>query len=169
MNEALKSLYLEEVDGIKRCTAEEMEQLFMEGSDEAKARLIEGNLFRVTEAARFFESPVAAFMDLVQEGSLALTMFVHAQDGFSKSTEAEMDAAIDEALRTYAAQEEDSRKAGEELSVRLNVLNEVCVKLAEELGREATAEEVGKKVNMDPEDVRYLMRIALTAVNKDNN
>ena len=169
MNEALKSLYLEEIAGIKRCTEEEMESLFAEGSDEAKARLIEGNLFRVTEAAHFFESPVAAFMDLVQEGSLALTMFIHSKDSFTKSTEAEMDAAIDEALRTYAAQEEDSRKAAEELSVRLNVLNEVCVKLAEELGREATAEEVGKKVNMDPDDVRYLMRIALSAVNKDNN
>ena len=104
MNEALKSLYLEEIAGIKRCTEEEMESLFAEGSDEAKARLIEGNLFRVTEAAHFFESPVAAFMDLVQEGSLALTMFVHAQDGFSKSTEAEMDAAIDEALRQAEAE-----------------------------------------------------------------
>ena len=79
-----------------------------------------------------------------------------------------MNTAIHEALRSFASQEDDSKRAGEELSARLNLLNDVCVKLAEELGREATAEEVGKKVSMDPDDVKYLMRIALAAVNKED-
>ena len=168
MNEQLKALYLNELSGIPRCSREEMERLFSEGTEDAKKRLIEGNLYRVAEAASFFESQVSPFMDLVQEGSLALTMFVYETFSFEPDVEARMDLKIHEALRDFAAQEENSRKAAEELSVRLNVLNEVTVRLAEELGREATAEEVGKKTGMDPEDVRYLMRIALAAVNKEN-
>ena len=58
-------------------------------------------------------------------------------------------------------------RAKEELKVRLNVIDEVCVRLAEEYGREETAEEVAEKMKMDPEDVRYLMKIALSAIKRD--
>ena len=165
---AVKTLFLEELKEMKQLTPEETKKLFEEGSEEAKKKIIEGNIYRVAEAAHYFESEHVPYMDLVQEGNLALTLFVYETENYGPETEEQLNTAIHEALRSFASQEDDSKRAGEELSARLNLLNDVCVKLAEELGREATAEEVGKKVSMDPDDVKYLMRIALAAVNKED-
>ena len=167
-NSAVKSLFLEELAAMEHLTPEETAALFEEGSEEARKRIIEGNIYRVAEAAHYFESEHIPYMDLVQEGNLALTLFVYETEHYVPETEEQMNTVIHEALRNFASQEDDSKRAGEELSARLNLLNDVCVKLAEELGREATAEEVGKKVGMDPDDVKYLMRIALAAVNKED-
>lgn len=165
---AVKTLFLEELRAMKQLTPEETAALFEEGSEEAKKKIIEGNIYRVAEAAHYFESEHIPYMDLVQEGNLALTLFVYETESYGPETEEKLNTAIHEALRSFASQEDDSKRAGEELSARLNLLNDVCVKLAEELGREATAEEVAKKVSMDPDDVKYLMRIALAAVNKED-
>ena len=63
--------------------------------------------------------------------------------------------------------EEDSRKAGQELSDKLNLMDKACVLLAEKHGREATAEEVAEALEMEVDEVRYLMRIALNAIKKE--
>jgi len=47
------------------------------------------------------------------------------------------------------------------------VIDEVCVRLTEEFGREPTAEEVAMKIGREPSEVKYLMRIALSAIKKD--
>ena len=72
-----------------------------------------------------------------------------------------------EAMEAFLESEEEAQKAGEELKTMLNVIDEVCVRLTEDLGREPTAEEVAEKIGRDPSDVKYLMRIALSAVKKD--
>jgi len=170
MEESVKNLYEEELSAIKPCTEEEMAALFeklQNGDAKAESRLLEGNLYRVIEAANYFENEQVPAMDLIQEGNMALLLAIRGVKKYGKDTDAIFNIAIRGAMEDYLAQEEDSNKAAEELKVKLNVIDEVCIRLADELGREATADEVAAKINMDVDDVKYLMRIALSAINKD--
>lgn len=166
--EKSKALYKEEIDAIVPCTAEEMMDLFLSKDEESMNRLVEGNLYRVYEAASYFSSDVTNFMDLVQEGNMALFLFLTECEDYDEFFESHITAAIHNAMQDFADLEEDNNKASEELKVRLNVLDEVCVRLASELNREATAEEVAEAMQMDVEDVRYLMKIALSAITKED-
>lgn len=166
----IKELYMAEASAIPPCTDDEMAELFpkmIAGDEKAKNRLIEGNMFRVNEAAAYFETPDVRFLDLVQEGNMALIMKIAELTAFTDDTGAELDNAIREAMQNFCEEEGEEAKAGAELAVKLNVIDEVCVRIAEEKGREATAEEVAEKMQMDVEDIKYLMRIALNAIKKD--
>ena len=86
---------------------------------------------------------------------------------YDDKTESTIDSGIRYAMEAYKEQENEAYKAGVELKTKLNVMDEVCVRLAEQYGREATAEEVADVMKMDVDDVKYLMRIALDAVQKE--
>jgi len=170
--EKVIDLYDEELSTIHPCTEEEMIDLFekkVNGDTSAEDRLLEGNLHLVKEAAAYFESETVPEMDLIQEGNIALLLAIRSTKAYRKDTEAVFTTAIRGAMEDYLEQEENSTKAADELKVRLNVMDEVCVRLANELGREATAEEVAEKMQMEVSDVKYLMRIALSAIKRDNN
>ena len=159
-----------ELSQITPCTEEEMEELFSRagfGDKEALSRLVEGNMFRVAEAAHYFSRNKIQYMDLIQEGNMALFLFCSSEEFFDENTPYRMDNAIREAMEDFILQEEDSEKASQELKNVLNLIDEVCVDLTDELDREPTAEEVAAKIGRDPSDVRYLMRIALSAIKKD--
>ena len=170
MKETSRDFLERELNQISRCTEEEMDTLFpmaYSGDTEAVSRLVEGNMYRVMEAAAYYAKGKVNFMDLVQEGNLALFLFCTSEEYFSEASPWRMDAAIREAMEAFLETEEEAQKAGEELKTMLNVIDEVCVRLTEDLGREPTAEEVAEKIGRDPSDVKYLMRIALSAVKKD--
>ena len=170
MKESSKEFFEREINQIPHCTEEEMEDLMpaaYNGDQNAVSRLVEGNMFRVMEAASYFTKGKLNFMDLVQEGNLALFMFCTSEEYYSESSVWRMDAAIREAMENYAEAEDEASKSAEELKTMLNVIDEVCVRLTEEFGREPNAEEVAEKIGREPSDVRYLMRIALSAVKKD--
>ena len=167
-----KEMYFQELEGILPCSEEELKELFPKafaGDEKARNRLIEGNLYRVYEAAAYFSHSHARFMDLVQEGNIALMLKISEISAFTDNTESEIDEEIRKAMEAYKASENEAYKAGVELKTRLNVMDEVCVKLAEDLGREPTEEEVAEKMGMDPEDVKYLMKIALSALKREEN
>ena len=175
MAEKSKAIYESDILGIEKCAEEEMKGLLGQmssGDKKAENRLIEGNLYRVYEAAAFFESEKVSFMDLVQEGNLAMLLCARtlAKNGLKgrQTVGKQLDISIKEAMEAFVSSEEESYRAAEELKIKLNVIDEVCVRLAEEYGREATSEEVAEKMQMDPDDVRYLMRIALSAIQKED-
>jgi len=165
-----KEYYMEELQGIEPCTKEEMTELLPKaasGDKKSYERLVEGNLSRVYEAASFYSGSHARFLDLVQEGNLALMVVLKNISSYDDKTEGLIDKAIRFAMEAYKEQENEAYKAGVELKTKLNVMDEVCVRLAEQYGREATAEEVADVMKMDVDDVKYLMRIALDAVQKE--
>ena len=53
------------------------------------------------------------------------------------------------------------------MAARVNVLQTVSKVMAEELGREATVEELAAKMKMSEEEVRDLMKMALDALNAE--
>ncbi|MBO7364756.1 MAG: hypothetical protein J6Z23_01340 [Lachnospiraceae bacterium] len=169
MAEKSKAYFESELSGIAPCTEEENVSLFFasrQGNKDAEARFIEGNLYRVYEAARYFSGTGVPHMDLVQEGSLALLIAFRSLESPS-GIGPETDRAIREAMERFAEEETNSAKASSELARRLNLLDEQAAELCEKLDREPTAEELADSMRMDPDDVRYLMRVALSAVKKD--
>ena len=78
---------------------------------------------------------------------------------------AAMERGIRAAMEELIRQQGESDQAGEDLAVQINVMNEVTRRLAEEYGREATAEEVAAKMGRSVDEVKELMKMALNAVN----
>jgi len=169
MADRSKELYLAEHAQIRPCTPEENRELMkMKDTDSgALNRLVEGNMFRVNRAASAISKSAALFMDLVQEGNLALFLYLSGAESCEDDFEEILDGEILRAMQDFLLQEEDSRKAGKELSDKLNLMDKACVLLAEKYGREATAEEVAEVLEMEADEVRYLMRIALNAIKKE--
>jgi len=170
MPDKSKAMYTAETEALPRCTPEEMETLIpraFEGSKEALDRLVEGNLYRVHEAADYFAPEESLYMDLLQEGNMALFLCLSEEEEYTESTEHRMNAAIHEAMELFLEEEREEKDIGEELKTKLNVIDEVCVRLTEKLGREPAASEVAELMKMDESDVKYLLKIALSAIKKD--
>ena len=173
-------MYLEELEAVAEAGPEE-ERILLErlaaGEAGAAGRLIEGNLKRVLEYAKAYDGRGLPVNDLVQEANMALTALAAEWGGL----QAEGDGAggktagesFQEILRRRvresieAALEEQKREAEieENVTARVNVLQEVSRVMAAELGREATVDELAEKMKMTAEEIRDIMKITLDAVN----
>ncbi len=171
MADHAREYFTAELSQITPCSDEEMKELVSvyqkKKKEEILNRMVEGNLFRVSETAALFETRKISYMDLIQEGNLAMVMFFQTLTSWDQEASGQLSQEIRKACQNYAESEKEAEKAGDELKTRLNVLDEVCVRLSEKFGREPTAEEVAEVMKMDPDDVRYLLQIALNAIKKE--
>lgn len=161
-------MYLEELKGLVPCSEEEEKELVarLQANDqEARSRLVEGLLGFAWEMAKEYEREGILLEDLVQEANMALMQFVseYEQGEFHKELEEELRRV----LKNYVQQEIDESEIEEEIAARVNVLQEVSRVLAEDLGREATLEELADKMKMEEEEVREIMRITMNALKAD--
>ena len=161
-------MYMEELSLILPCGEEEERRLLeaiAEGDKEAKSRMVEGMLSLSFEIARQYEKEGVYLEDLVQEANMALMQFVdcYEEGDFREQLKAE----IHRALQEYMEQEEIEDKIEEEMTARANVLFEVSRIMAEDLGREATLEELSEKMKMEPDEIREIMKMTVNAVTVD--
>ena len=166
MEELYYQTYLDELKEIKPCDDKEREHLLplaVLGDKEARDRLIEGHLIFALALAKDYRDKGISMSDLVQEANLALTMAVNRyQEGdFLLFVQQDIKKALELLLKEQKKEEE----TGEELIARVNVLQEISRQMAEELGREATLEELGNRMQMPLEEVREIMKLAVNAVN----
>lgn len=169
MHDDFYQMYLEEMRDISPCTKEENAQLLKDaadGDEEAKKRLIEGNLQVALDCAKEYNGKGVLLTDLVQEANMALTMAVGELSGGTEDKDFEgfVMARIKKALEFVVVEEQFESKTGEELTARVNVLQTVSQVLAKELGREATVEELADKMKMTVEEVRDIMKMAMDAI-----
>lgn len=167
MNEYYQ-MYLEELNGITPCSAEEEDRLLTqiaEGNAEAKARLTEGMLWFALEIAKEYEKNGIFLEDLVQEANMALIQFVEEYE--YGDFRPQLASKIHQALEEYLEIEDEESKIEEEMRARANVLQEVSRDLAEELGREATLEELAEKMKMTEDEVREVMKMSMNALTVD--
>ena len=174
-------MYLEELEGVAEAGPEEelalLERLAA-GEAEAAGRLIEGNLKRVLAYAREYEGKGLPMNDLVQEANMALTALAAewarlAAEGTASAGEKTERENFQELLRRrvreslQAAVDEQQRESEieENVTARVNVLQEVSRVMAGELGREATVDELAQKMKMTADEIRDIMKITLDAVN----
>lgn len=168
MHDDFYQMYLEELEAVKELEAEE-ERLLLErlaeGDVSVKERLIEGNLKKVLEYAKEYADRGLVMNDLVQEANMALTALVWEYEKEQGIFQELLQKRVREAIG--AALEEQSREAEieENVAARVNVLQEVSRVMADELGREATVDELAEKMKMTADEIRDIMKITLDAVN----
>ncbi|MDD6212818.1 MAG: sigma-70 domain-containing protein [Clostridiales bacterium] len=163
-------MYLEDLKAITPCTAEE-EMMLMErlsaGEEEVITRLTEGYLHSVLELARKHSGNGVLIGDLVQEGNMELMIALS-----DISAGAVLLAGghreyilnrIDEVMKALIAEQSGYHKAGEKMARETNRLLAATMELEDELGREATLEELAKKVQLPEDKVKELIQISLNA------
>lgn len=179
MHDDFYQMYLEEMNAIPPCTKEEEAGLLAAaGADEAKKRLVEGNLKLALECAREFDGKGVLLTDLVQEANMALVLAV---DNFSRELvkygvtgnisgqqlegfNGYIQGMMRDALRAVIEEEQSAEQTGEELAARVNVLQTVSQMLAKELGREASVEELAERMKMTVEEINSIMKMAIDAM-----
>ncbi|MEY8356384.1 sigma-70 domain-containing protein [Lachnospiraceae bacterium 54-53] len=169
MHDDFYQMYLEEMDSIAPCTKQERDELLKEaagGREEAKKRLVEGNLRTALEYAKEYDGRGVLLTDLVQEANMALVLAVEEHSGIADGTEFDsfVGGRIREALQLAVEEEESADRTGEELAARANVLQQVAQTLAGELGREATVEELAEKMKMTVDEIKGIMKMAMDAI-----
>lgn len=178
-------LFLKDLEAVPPCGPEETAALLQKvtaGDTAARNRLVEGNLPTAVQLAASYARSGVSASELVGEANLALTLAVeqyandHVPAPVLFAEEAVATEAPDAAgfkqyieqyvkayLEDYIEDEKQSENVGTQLAARINLMDEITRKLAERLGREATLEEISKAMEMEPEDVKVLMQMALDA------
>ena len=159
--EDIYQVYMEELAVIPPCTEEENRELLKRvkaGDREAKNRLVEGNLKKALFFIQDYLNRGVPMADLIQEASMELMELADEgfQEGFEKLLESRIHVRMEEVIREQKAEMD----LEEEMLARVNVLQEVSKRMAEELGREASLKELAERMKMTEEDVREIMKIS---------
>ncbi|GGJ09225.1 RNA polymerase sigma factor SigA [Alicyclobacillus cellulosilyticus] len=157
-------MYLKEIGRVPLLTAEEEIELakrIEQGDEEAKRRLAEANLRLVVSIAKRYVGRGMLFLDLIQEGNLGLIKAVEKFDyrkGYKFSTYATW--WIRQAITRAIADQARTIRIPVHMVETINKLIRVSRQLLQELGREPTAEEIAAEMDMTPEKVREIQKIA---------
>ncbi|HBW12943.1 MAG TPA: RNA polymerase sigma factor RpoD [Proteiniclasticum sp.] len=157
-------MYLKEIGKVPLLTSEEEVALAkrIEAGDEYAAKqLAEANLRLVVSIAKRYVGRGMLFLDLIQEGNLGLIKAVEKFDftkGFKFSTYATW--WIRQAITRAIADQARTIRIPVHMVETINKLIRIERQLLQELGRAPQAEEIAEIMEMPPEKVREIMKIA---------
>ena len=157
-------LYLKEIGRVPLLTPDrerELAQRMAEGDETAKNELVEANLRLVVSIAKRYVGRGMFFLDLIQEGNLGLMKAVEKFDytkGYKFSTYATW--WIRQAITRAIADQARTIRIPVHMVETIHKVSRYSRQMLQELGREATAEEIGEKMGMTAEKVREIMKIA---------
>ncbi|MDD5950054.1 MAG: RNA polymerase sigma factor RpoD [Lachnospiraceae bacterium] len=157
-------MYLKEIGKVPLLSAEEEIALAkaMEAGDErAKKKLAEANLRLVVSIAKRYVGRGMLFLDLIQEGNLGLIKAVEKFDyrkGYKFSTYATW--WIRQAITRAIADQARTIRIPVHMVETINKLIRVSRQLLQELGREATPDEIAREMKIPVERVREILKIS---------
>ena len=161
-------MYLKEIGKVPLLSKEkelELSKIIETGTEaekeQAKKDLAEANLRLVVSIAKRYVGRGMLFLDLIQEGNMGLIKAVEKFDyskGFKFSTYATW--WIRQAITRAIADQARTIRIPVHMVETINRLIRIQRQLLQDLGREPKPEEIAKKMNMTPEKVREILKIA---------
>ena len=162
-------MYLKEIGRVPLLTSDRERELaeIMSGDfddalkSKAKSELVEANLRLVVSIAKRYVGKGMFFLDLIQEGNLGLMKAVDKFDynrGYKFSTYATW--WIRQAITRAIADQARTIRIPVHMVETIHKVSRYSRQMLQELGREATADEIGEKMGMSAEKVREIMKIA---------
>ena len=157
-------MYLKEIGVVPLLSNEEEKELAIaveNGDLEAKQRLAEANLRLVVSIAKRYVGRGMQFSDLIQEGNMGLMKAVDKFDyskGFKFSTYATW--WIRQAITRAIADQARTIRIPVHMVETINKLVREQRNLLQELGQDPTPEQIAERMDMTPDKVREILKIA---------
>lgn len=157
-------MYLKEIGRVDLLSAKEEIELakrIEEGDEEAERRLAEANLRLVVSIAKRYVGRGMLFLDLIQEGNMGLIKAVEKfdyQKGYKFSTYATW--WIRQAITRAIADQARTIRIPVHMVETINKLIRVQRQLLQDIGREPTPEEISQEMDLTPDKVREILKIA---------
>jgi len=157
-------VYLKEIGNVQLLSAEEeisLAQSITDNDPKSKQRLAEANLRLVVSIAKRYVGRGMQFLDLIQEGNLGLIKAVDKFDytkGFKFSTYATW--WIRQAITRAIADQARTIRIPVHMVETINKVKKTNSQLLHLNGRDPTAEEIAAELDMTPEKVREILRVA---------
>ncbi len=160
-------MYLREIGRIKLLTAEEeidLARKIIQGGNVgaiAKRKLVQANLRLVVSIAKKYVGRGMLFLDLIQEGNLGLIRAAEKFDherGYKFSTYATW--WIRQAITRAIADQARTIRIPVHMVETINKLKKVTRKLAQELSRKPTEDELAQEMNISISKLREIIKVA---------